>query len=65
MPRAKGKQFGGAGYAVGHKFKKKSTRVCERCGKEFLTDRLVPYCPACFSAKRAERRAHGFGGGKS
>jgi uncharacterized OB-fold protein len=65
MPQSKHKRFGGAGYAVGHKFKKKDKRICERCGRSFMTDRLVAYCPECFAAKRAERRSHGFGGGKS
>jgi hypothetical protein len=63
MPRPKNKRFGGHGYAVGHKFKKPGKRVCQRCAREFLTDRLVPYCPECFAAKRAERRSHGLGGG--
>jgi hypothetical protein len=54
MPRSKTKRFGGYGYAVGHKVKPHE-RDCQRCGRRFKTDRIVPYCPACFQAKRAER----------
>jgi predicted amidophosphoribosyltransferase len=58
MPRSKRTTYG-HGYAVGHKLKKPSKQVCQRCAHEFESIRLVPYCPACFAEKRKERKEHG------
>jgi hypothetical protein len=39
-------------------------RDCQRCGHSFKTNRIVPYCPACFSRSgenggAADQRASG------
>jgi hypothetical protein len=54
--QARKRRFSGYGYAVGHKTGK-HVRDCQRCGRSFIADRLVPYCPSCFETKRAERKA--------